>query len=91
MTQLAPGPVTRRTTGTFDRSPMLSRMRGLNLASAEASASQSAGSAMSSNRSMGGWMERMMRTVRGHVTRAVGTFTRHPVPHPDRPAGRSGQ
>jgi hypothetical protein len=78
MTQLAPGPVTRRATGTLARSPMLSRMRGLNLASAEASASQSAGSAMSSNRSMGGWIERMMRTVRGHVTRRTGTCHQAP-------------
>jgi hypothetical protein len=55
----APGPETRRSTGTLARSPWPGVARGLSLA--EATAYQSEGSAMSSKRSMGGKMERMIR------------------------------
>jgi hypothetical protein len=65
----APAPETRRAGGTRSSLPRLSRSRGLLFASAEAMASQSAGSAMSSKRSMGGKRERMIRWVRSQVTR----------------------
>jgi len=66
-------PARRLPGGTRSKLPMLSISRGLVFCSAETRSGQSAGSAMSSNKSIGGWILRMIRAALRHLTSATGT------------------